>query len=357
MRGSVSKYKIVLKRKHRQRLNCIVRRRTPSHWRVIRAKIILLSAKGLAIRDIGAALSLDVQVVRRWRKRFIAGGIDALRDRRRTGRPARISNKVWQKVATLVVQPPTKFGLPLARWSVRELSTFLKKRYRWRVSPASVSRFLRSMALKPHRVKYWLNPTDPEFDEKAARICKLYISPPPRTTVLCIDEKPGIQALARRYATKPMKPGRVARKEFEYRRRGTRCLFAAFNIRTGHVIAEVTADRKIPRVFAFLDRVYAAYPRGKLVMITDNIHSRRGKDAKAWLAAHRRARFVYTPFHGSWLNQVEIWFGIITRQCLRGRSFESTRALAVAIRAYVRRWNREQARPFEWTYSGRVLAA
>lgn len=357
MRGSVSKYKIVLKRKHKKRLECIVRRRTPSHWRVIRAKVILLSAKKLGVNEVSRALSLDPQVVRRWKKRFIAGGVEALRDRTRTGRPARIAKKVWQKIATLVVQPPTKFGLPLARWSVRELSGYVRSRYGWKVSRASVSRFLRSMALKPHRVKYWLNPTDPEFDEKAARICKLYISPPPKTTVLCIDEKPGIQALARRYATRPMRKGRVARIEFEYRRRGTRCLFAAFNIRTGKVIADVTRDRKIPRVMDFLDRVYAAYPRGKIVMITDNIHTRRGKDAKAWLARHPRASFVFTPFHGSWLNQVEIWFGIMTRKCLQRRSFESTRALAAAIRAFVRRWNRDMARPFRWTYTGRVLAA
>jgi transposase len=213
------------------------------------------------------------------------------------------------------------------------------------------------MALKPHRVKYWLNPKDPEFDEKAAQICKLYLSPPPRTTVLCIDEKPGIQALARRYPTVAMKPGRAARVEFEYRRRGTRCVFAAFDIRTGHVIADVTADRKTPRVIDFLDRLYAAYPRGKIIMVTDNIHTRRGDAAKDWLASHPRASFVFTPYHGSWLNQVEIWLGIMTRKCLRHRSFESTRSLALAIRAFVRRWNKDMARPFDWTYSGRVLVA
>ena len=199
MRGSVSKYRIVLNRKRRRRLECIVRRRTPSHWLVSRARIILLSATGMAVKDVAASLSVDTQVVRRWRKRFIAGGVEGLRDRPRSGRPVTIAPKVWEKIATLVVQPPTKFGLSLGRWSVRELCAYLERRYKMSVSPSSVSRFLRSMALKPHRVKYWLNPSDPDFDEKAARICKLYLSPPPRTTVLCIDEKPGIQALARRY--------------------------------------------------------------------------------------------------------------------------------------------------------------
>jgi transposase len=357
MRGSVSKYQIVLKQKQKKRLLRVVRRRTPSHWMVARAKVVLLSGERKSIKEVCAALSLDHQVVRRWRKRFIEKGVDGLRDRPRSGRPSAIQRQVWQKIATLVVQPPTKFGLPLARWSVRELSTFLDQRYGWQVSAASVCRFLRSMALKPHRVKYWLNPKDPEFDEKAARICELYLSPPPKTTVLCLDEKPGIQALQRLHPGYPMRSGRSRRVEFEYKRRGTRCVFAAFNVRTGHVIAEVTPDRKIPRVLAFLDRIYAAYSRGKIVIITDNIATRRGKDAKAWLATHRRATFVYTPFHGSWLNQVEIWLGILTAKCLRGRSFNSTLALSAAIRAFVRRWNRDMARPFKWTYSGRVLAA
>ena len=357
MRGSVSKYRIVLKRKQRKRLESIVRRRTASHWRVIRARVVLLSAEGQSITQVGAALSLDPQVVRRWRKRFIACGVDGLKDRQRTGRPAAIPARVWQKIATLVVQPPTKFGLQLGRWSVRELSAILKLRYGWSVSSASVSRFLRSMALKPHRVKYWLNPRDPEFDEKAARICELYLSPPPKATVVCIDEKPGIQALARRAAGRQIRAGRPARIEFEYRRCGTRCVFAAFNIRTGQVLADVTPDRKLPRVLAFLDRVYSAYPRGKIIMVTDNIHTRRGRAAEGWLAAHPRASFVYTPFHGSWLNQVEIWLGIMTNKCLRHRSFESTRALAGSIRAFVRRWNRKMAHPFNWTYSGRVLHA
>ena len=154
-----------------------------------------------------------------------------------------------------------------------------------------------------------------------------------------------------------MKRGRPRRVEFEYKRCGTRCVFAAFNIRTGKVLADVTPNRKIPAVIAFLDRIYAAYPRGKIIMITDNIRTRTGKDARAWLAKHPRASFVYTPYHGSWLNQVEIWLGIMTRKCLRGRAFDSTRALAAAIRAFVRRWNRELARPFNWTYSGRILHA
>ena len=328
MRGKVSKYRALLKRKQRRQLEAVVRRRTARHWLVIRAKVVLMSAKGLQNVAIAENLSLDRQVVRRWLRRFAEGGLKALKDRPRSGRPAELGRDVWRKAATLVVQSPTKFGLPFARWSIRALSQFLNERYGWRVSRSSLSRFFRSMALKPHRVKYWLNPTDPDFDKKAAEVCKLYIAPPPKTTVLSLDEKPGVQALSRKYPTQRMKRGQVARVEFEYRRNGTRNIFAAFNIVTGQVLVQVTEDRKTPRVLDFLDAVVRFYRRGPIVIITDNIHTRRGEAARVWLEHHPRVRFVFTPFHGSWLNQVEIWFGILTSKCLRHRSFDGVQALA-----------------------------
>jgi transposase len=240
---------------------------------------------------------------------------------------------------------------------VRELSRFLKQRYGWLISPASISRFLRSLALKPHKVKYWLNPTDPDFDAKAQRICKLYISPPADTTVLSVDEKPGIQVLRRTKPARPLRSGKPARVEFEYERKGTRNLFAAFNIKTGRVLLWATPNRSIPWVLAFLDQILRWVPRGRIVIITDNISTRTGADAKAWLAKHPRVRFVFTPKHGSWLNQVEIWFGILTSKALRHRSFETPGALDRAIYRFGRYWNDVLARPFEWTYTGKVLAA
>jgi transposase len=357
MRGTISKYQVRLTAKIRRRLEAVVRRRQPSHWLVVRAKVILLSSKGASVQGVAAALSLDRQVVRRWRKRFLSNGFKGLKDRARSGRPQTIDREVWQKVATLVVQPPSKFGLPFSRWSVRDLSLFLHERFGWHVGRSSLSRFFRSLALKPHRVKYWLNPTDPDFDEKAAAICQLYVSPPPATVVLSIDEKPGVQALSRRHPTLPARRGRVARVEFEYKRHGTRNIFAAFNVQTGHVIVDVTEDRTIPKVFAFLDKVLRHYRRGPIIMITDNIHTRRGADARAWLQRHPRVSFVFTPFHGSWLNQVEIWFGILTRKALRGRSFDSLSKLEDIIHAFTTYWNEREARPFAWTYTGRPLVA
>jgi transposase len=357
MRGRLTKYRARLNRKPRKRLEALVRRRTPQHWMVQRARVVLLSDDGFEIHEISVRLSIDHQVVRRWIRRYLADGFDGLKDRRRTGRPPDIEPRVWQKLATLVVQAPEKFGVPIARWSVRALEDFVARRYGWQVSRMSVCRFLRAMAIKPHRVQYWLNPSDPDFDRKAARICRLYVSPPSGTTVLGLDEKPGVQALKRRYPSRTVRAGRPQRVEFEYERKGTRNVFAAFNVRTGHVIAWVTPDRTLPYVMSFLDHVSRFYRRGRLLIITDNIRSRTGHAAKAWLRKHPRVEFVFTPKHGSWLNQVEIWFGILTRSALRHRSFDDVRTLTRAIYRFTEHWNSVLAHPFEWTYTGKVLAA
>lgn len=357
MHRRITKYRVRLKPKARRRLEALVRRRSPAHWMVCRAQIVLLSHKGYGIQEIGVALSLDHQVVRRWLKRYLAEGFDGLRDRRKTGRPTKFEPCVWQKVATVVVQTPTKFGVARQRWSVRALRDFFSRRHGLRISASTVSRFLRSMALKPHRLRYWLNPTDPDFDRKAAKICRLYLSPPADATVLSLDEKPGIQALRRLRPDRSLRNGKPARLEFEYERCGTRNLFAAFNVKTGHVVAWMTPDRSTPRVLAFLDHLVRFYRRGRLVIITDNINTRTGADARAWLKRHPRVRFVFTPKHGSWLNQVEIWFGILTRSALRHASFDSLQALDRTVLAFTRHWNEVIGHPFKWTYTGKVLAA
>ena len=357
MRGKLSPYRVKLNKKRRKRLQQVVRRRTPQHWMVVRAQIVLLSDQGIRNGEIAHRLSLDLQVVRRWLKRYLAEGFDGMKDRQRKGRPPEIEPKVWQKLATLVVQSPEKFGIPIARWSVRSLRDYVQERYGWQIGRQSISSFLRAMALKPHRVKYWLNPDDPDFDEKAAAICKLYVSPPEKTTVLCLDEKPGIQALRRTHQERHMRQGKPVRVEFEYERKGTRNLFGAFNIKTGHVLPWVTPDRSTPYVIEFLNQILRHYRRGPIVIITDNINTRTGAAANDWLERHPRVRFVFTPKHGSWLNQIEIWFGILSRKALAHRSFASVLKLANAIYQFARHWNDKLAHPFEWTYTGKVLRA
>lgn len=292
MRGSVAKYQIRLKRKQKRWLEAVIRRRNIGHWLVLRARIVLESRDGRRVCETARVLAIDEQRVRRWRKRFLKGGGKALKDRQRGGRPRSIPMKTWQKLAIVVVQCPRDFGVALNRWTVRELSAFMARRYKIQISRSSVSRFLRGMALKPHRMRYWLNPEDPHFDEKAAKICKIYVSPPKGTTVLCIDEKPGVVLRTRKHPDRPMWIGRVLRREFEYQRHGTRCILAAFNIRNGRTLTWVTRNRKTKTVFEFLDRIRATYPRGPILLITDNISTRTGKAAKQWLKKHPRRELV-----------------------------------------------------------------
>jgi hypothetical protein len=213
------------------------------------------------------------------------------------------------------------------------------------------------MALRPHRIKYWLNPKDPEFDKKAAKICRIYLRPPKGVTVLSLDEKPGVPVRSRKHPDRAMRRGQARRIEFEYKRHGTRNIFCAFNIRTGHALVKVTKNRKLPLVLEFIGMICNRYRRGKLLLITDNINTRRGRNARAIRRAYPRIRFVYTPFHGSWLNQVEIWFSILTRKCLRHAAFSTGRQFAAAIYAFTRYWNDEIGHPFQWTSNGKVLHA
>lgn len=357
MRGSLPTYRIRLKKKQRKRLEGVVRRRTPSHWLVQRAQIIVLSAKVIGVNEVAQRLSITDQKVRRWRKRFTESGVDGLKDRPRRGKQPRISEKVWRKVAVVVVQPPKKFGVPCARWTLSELHSFLRRRYGWTVSRSHLGQFLRKMALRPHRIKYWLNPKDPEFDRKAARICRIYLQPPKGTTVLSLDEKPGVQLLSRKCKDRPMRSGRCKRIEFEYKRHGTRNIFCAFNVRNGHAFVQVTRNRKFPAVAEFIARICGRYRRGPILIITDNINTRRGRNARTLRRMFPRIRFAYTPFHGSWLNQVEIWFGILTSKCLRQASFNDGRQFAHAVYAFARYWNNDIGHPFAWTATGRILHA
>lgn len=262
-----------------------------------------------------------------------------------------------QKSTMVIVQPPEKFGVPLKRWSMRELSAFLQQRHGWEMSPASIGRFLRSLALEPHRVRYWLSPTDPDFERIAAKICKLYVNPHTGKRAISINEKPGVHVLRRLHPARPTRPGKPARLEFEYERKGMRNLSAAFPVRSGQVLVWATPDRSTPWVSSFLDQILKWVPRGPIVLITDNSSTRTRKATAKWLSRHPRVEFTFTPKHGSWRNQVELWFGILTSEVFRHRSFSALRALDRAIYRFARYCNEPLARPFEWTYTGKVLAA
>ena len=218
------------------------------------------------------------------------------------------------------------------------------------ISKSLVSEWLRTANLKPHRVQAWLTSKDPEFDKKAAVIADLYFDPPPCSAIISIDEKPGMQALERRYATLPMVPGIPARVEFEYKRHGVLGLFGGFNIKTGEVLVKCTEQRKVVDFIEYLDLLAEKYPAGTVYCVLDNLNIHKNWQVEKWRARHHgRFVFVFTPTHASWLNQVECWFSILDRKCLRRGSFPSKAKLAEDVRGFTDLWNAVHKHPFNWS--------
>jgi len=221
------------------------------------------------------------------------------------------------------------------------------------MSVTEVRRTLRAAALHPHRVRMWLHSPDPAFRPKVRRICDLYRRAPDDGVVLCVDEKTGMQALEHKYPMKRARIGRDGRVEFEYIRHGTRALIAGFDPHTGQVIAQCRKRRTAEDLLAFMELVAKKYPTGKVYIVWDNLNIH---DERRWrefnLRHGGRFRFVYTPLHASWVNQIEIWFSILHRRVLKYGTFANTRELVAAVLGFVAHWNRREAHPFRWTFTG-----
>jgi transposase len=245
-----------------------------------------------------------------------------------------------------------------SHYSVRDLARLMAGRGEViTMSPATVQRILTEMVLKPHRVRYWLTRTDPEFERKMDEIVNLYLAPPRNSRLLCIDEKTGIQALERRYPTLPMCPGQIERREFEYIRHGVVDLFAAFDVRTGQVFGQCYKHHSNVELRHFLRGLRARDPAKRWHLILDNASYHTKPEVLEWRAAQRpNITLHWLPYHGSWLNQVEIWFSILSRKCLRRASVSSTRELRSVIHCFIDTWNAHFAHPFQWTYTGKPLA-
>jgi transposase len=249
-------------------------------------------------------------------------------------------------------RPADQPKAPLAQvWTRPLLQQALKRTTGYTLSLSEISRTLRCGGLRPHRVRQWLHSPDPEFRPKVERICELYLSAPRGSTVLCIDEKSGMQALEQVHPAHLVARDGVVRQDFEYVRHGTSTLIAAFDVRSGRVFGRCwrrTADGLV----RFMEEVAARYPRGDVYVVWDNLNVHGGERWQQFNERHRgRFHFVYTPKHASWVNQVEIWFSLLSRGALRHASFETKRELEAAVRAFIAQWNR-QAHPFRWTFRG-----
>lgn len=323
--------------------------------------MVLLTADGEAVSAIADKVGTSRGRVHDWLWRFEESGVEGLFDEPRSGRPETITALERHQVVAVACRTPTEFGVHRTLWTHESLAAALVSSKLVRsISRATVQRILDEAQIKPHRVKMWCHSTDPEYQKKLRAIVRLYVRPPKGEPVLCIDEKTGMQALSRSREMQHARPSRSARFEFEYKRNGTRCLFACFNVGTGKVLGSCTQQRRREDFFAFMDRVASAYRQRRVHIILDNLNTHRdtnqGDFVSRWNTQHgRRFRFYYTPTHGSWLNQIELWFAIVSRRVLQYGNFSSPDALVRAIEGFIEQWNQVEARPFRWTYKGLPL--
>ncbi|MGH7701486.1 MAG: IS630 family transposase, partial [Gemmatimonadales bacterium] len=316
---------------------------------------VLLASEGVAPQAIAERVGCHLVTAKKWRRRYEEGGLSGLSDAPRPGGPLIHGPAVRARlIAKACTRPPqTDSGQRRERWTYRELGEAVG------MSDSQAHAILAGAAIKPHRTDYWIMSdfSREEFEERAGAVCGLYLDPPENTIVVSIDEKTGVQAKCPTRPDTLPGPDRAARREHEYRRNGTQNLFAALRVHTGQVMAMPTKTRNRFDLIAFLEKLEGQIPPGKeVVAITDNLSTRGTQEVSDWLADHPRWSFQFTPVHASWLNQVEIFFSILARKLLKNGAFTSEQDLAEQMLAFVETYN-QTARPFAWTYTGKVLAA
>lgn len=334
-----------------------VRAATSTQRAAIRARIILCCAEGERADQVARRLGISPRRVERWRARFVRQGLAGLEDRPRPGPRRRFETVTRMELIALACEPLTP---PAGRTrTIEALCTQAVERgIVARISWSSMQRILSEGDVRPHHVRGWVHSPDPQFREKVTELTELYLNPPPDSVVLSIDEKTSMQALERRFPDRPPAPGQAARREFEYIRHGTQSLLSAFAVHRGTVTAACGERRGANDLLAFMEGIAAQYPTGTVHVIWDNLNIHYdGKDER-WTKFNEQhgQRFVfhYTPKHASWVHQVELFFSILERQCLKGASFGSTAELRAAVLGFIERWNRV-ARPFRWTFRGYPL--
>lgn len=313
----------------------------------LRSRVILLAASGLKLKDIAVETGLNWQSCLKWRKRFLASGLEGLLDKAGRGRPLSISPEERVSVVALACTTPPDGS---TRWSVRKLAEATGH------SKSAVQKILAAGAIKPHKTKYWCGKSpDPEFAEKQAAIIGLYMNPPENALVLSVDEKSQIQALDRTQPLLPMRPGTPKRLTATYKRNGTTCLLAALAVHQGTVEGRCVESSNHEEFLKFLKLLYRKFPGKHLHVIVDNLAVHKHQKVMDWIGSKRRMTLHFTPTYSSWLNQVEIWFNIFARDVLKDGVWRSKQQLVGQIMEYIKSYNQLWAKPFKWTYTGKPL--
>ncbi len=316
------------------------RRRTSAQALAERSRIVLLASEGLKNTAIAERLGIGRGTAAKWRTRFVSQRLEGLLDEPRPGRPRTISDAQVEEVIVRTLEATPRDA---THWSTRSLAAELG------LSQSAVSRIWRAFGLQPHRHQTWKLSRDPHFIDKVRDVVGLYLDPPERAVVLCVDVKSQIQALDRTAPTLPMLPGTPQRASHDYKRFGTSSLYAALDIASGQVIGSLHARHRSIEFKKFLTRLDHEVPDELEVhLVLDNASTHKTPAVKKWLLAHPRFVLHFTPTSSSWLNLVERWFAELTTKKLRRGSHRSVRQLNADIRTWIETWN-DNPRPFVWT--------
>ena len=312
-----------------------------------RANVIILSIEKRTLEEIIAATGLSKPVVNKWRQRFRVYGIEGLKDAPRSGKPSVISAKQKATVIQKACEKPTG---GYTNWSQKRIGDAVG------ISQSRVYQILKQADLKPHKIEYWCGKSpDPEFESKMVNIIGLYMNPPENAIVLCVDEKTQIQALDRTQPVLPLKEKAPKRLTATYKRNGTTALIAALAVHTGEVTAKTMSSNNAENFLSFLKKLDRTYRNKTLHIIVDNLNVHKDQRVKEWLSGKRKIKLHFTPTYSSWLNQVEIWFNILTKDVLKGGVWKSVEQLTKQLLEYIDTYNQTRAKPFAWTYTGDAL--
>jgi putative transposase len=348
MRTGRPKRLLVLQAEERQQLESISASRSLPHALVQRAQIILLAADGASNLSIAKQLRISNPTVGIWRQRYLDHGIEGLHDELKPGRPRSISD---ERVATVIRKTLETKPTNGTHWSVRSIAKTT------RLSHMTVHRIWRAFGLQPHRHKSFKLSTDPFFVEKLRDIVGLYLSPPQNAVVLCVDEKSQIQALERSQPILPLGLGYVEGVTHDYLRHGTTTLFAALDIASGMILADCKRRHRHQDYLSFLKTIEQNVPTTlEIHIVVDNYATHKHATVKRWLARHPRWHVHHTPTYASWLNQVEIFFNIITQQAIRRGTFRSIKELITRIQQFIEHYNKHP-KPFMWTATADSILA
>lgn len=337
---------IKLKPEEREQLEAFTRSRSIPSGLSNRFKIILFAADGMSNMEISEKVGLSRASVGKWRQRFLHNGLEGLHDEMRSGRPRSISD---EKVAELIQKTLNSKPEGSTHWSTRTMADEVG------ISHMTVKRVWQAFGLKPHRSETFKLSNDPFFIEKVRDIVGLYLNPPENALVLCVDEKSQIQALERSQPCLPLGFGYCEGYTHDYVRHGTLTLFAALDIATGGVISQSKKHHRHQEFLQFMRHIDANVPPElDIHLILDNYSTHKHQKVRAWFAKRPRYHIHFTPTYSSWLNQVETWFGIITRKSIRRGSFRNTKQLAEKIDTFVKNHNKN-SKPFIWTATAEAI--